>query len=87
MIRRNSVEAREINRMLVEDINSFLRERYKEDDIPDKPQKYAIPTDWLFLASHIKQRYRTAGWSVKVAVEISKPPIRDYYLMFEKPEC
>lgn len=82
----NSAEAQEINKMLLEDINSFLREKYKEGHIPDEPQKYVIPKDWLFLASHIKKRYRTAGWVVKVGVEISKPPLRDYYLMFERPD-
>jgi hypothetical protein len=87
MISMNSVEAKEINKMLVEDINSFLREKYKEDNIPSEPQKYEIPRDWLFLASHIKQRYRAAGWSVNVAVEISKPPNRGYFLMFERPKC
>jgi hypothetical protein len=81
----NSAEAQEINKMLVEDINSFLREKYKEDHIPDDPQKYVIPSEWLFLASHIKKSYRSAGWIVKVGVEISQPPLRDYYLMFERP--
>ena len=86
MISINSDEAREINKMLVSDINSFLKERYRSDHIPSEPQKYEIPKDWLFLASHLKQRYRSAGWTVKVGVEISEPPSRGYYLMFERPE-
>ena len=83
----NVQQAKEINKLLIDDINSFLKEKFKPTSFPPKPQKYEIPKEWLFMASSIKSRYRQAGWGVNLSVELTSPPDhREYYLVFKSPE-
>ena len=80
-------EAKEINDMLVSDINRFLNERYAAvKNIPVNPQKYHMPEEWLFLASSIKTRYRAVGWTVDLSVESISGGKREYYLSFKQPK-
>ena len=65
-------EAKEINQLLVEEINTGLRDKFKDPRKDSgKVYRYPLPFDWMPLASVIKDKYRDAGWTVSVAIEIS----------------
>lgn len=64
-------EAREIQKLLVDEINTGLRKKFKDPDTDlNNVYRYPLPFDWMPIASSIKEKYRDAGWSVEVTIEM-----------------
>ena len=80
-------EALEIRRLVIDEINTGLRENFRDpDEDAHKVYRYPLPFDWMPLASFIKQRYRDAGWIVQVSLELScNRKERDCTLVFTTP--
>lgn len=64
----------QIRSLLIEDINAWLKNRFITIGIPlEKPERYEIPDEWLFLAGEMRSRYQDAGWDVCLSIEIVRP--------------
>ena len=76
---------KEMLQRVVDDLNSCLNEKSWSEKQLKHGMNFVIHKDWLPLSSTLVKKYRSAGWIVKLNVEV-EPGQRQYILNIKHPE-
>lgn len=77
---------KEMLQHLVDDINNCLNNKTWSEKQLKEGMQFVIHRDWLPLSSTLVKKYRSAGWIVKLNVEV-EPGQRQYILNIKHPEA
>ena len=77
---------KEMLQHLVDDINNCLNNKTWSEKQLKEGMQFVIHRDWLPLSSTLVKKYRSAGWIVKLNVEV-EPGQRQYILTIKHPEA
>ena len=77
---------KEMLQHLVDDINNCLNNKTWSEKQLKEGMQVVIHRDWLPLSSTLVKKYRSAGWIVKLNVEV-EPGQRQYILNIKHPEA